>query len=72
MTSALGNTLLESFTISPIPPTGGRCTFTLRDENGTELSVELGVLEARAISDSLLAVAAKMQLARQNGRSIEP
>jgi hypothetical protein len=59
--------LLESYSITP---DGGSCELVLRNEDQEELRVRLGVLEARALSDALMSVAAKMQLARQGGRSV--
>lgn len=60
--------MFESYRIAP---EGATCVFELRSESGEELRVRLGVLEAKALSDSLMAVATKMQIARQGGRSIE-
>lgn len=58
--------LLESYSIAP---DGGACELTIRNEEQQAITVRLGVLEARALSDALMSVAAKMQLARQGGRS---
>ena len=59
--------LLESYEIKP---DGGACELTIRNEDQESITIRLGVLEARSLSDALMAVAAKMQLARQNGRSV--
>jgi hypothetical protein len=49
---------------------GGTCVLTIKDENGTELVVKLGPIEARALSDVLLITAAEMVRARQGARDI--
>jgi hypothetical protein len=61
------NPLLDSYRIDR---EGGMCSLEIRNEKGEHLSVRMGPVEARALSDALLMVAAAMVYERQGSREV--